>query len=1052
MKSALDPVIAQKLADHPANPIDALLSITVCDPSCGSGHFLIAAAHRIARNLAVVQTGEGEPPLEALREALRDVIANCIYGVDINPLAVELCKVALWLESLDPRKPLGFLDHRIKCGNSIIGATPELLKEGIPDDAFKPVEGDDPAVASSIRRKNKEERKGQQDLFMIQEDRSDWWEAASAYATWASLPEDNIKQVSEKARQYDTLLDGRAIRHQHDLADLWTAAFFWPLTKETYDTVPTQDVFRHLRDGAYALTGKTAGRVKALAEEHRFFHWHLEFPEVFMKQQGFDCVVGNPPWEKITTLGREFFSAIPEIVEEKRSDRRKALILALRDTDSVLYDRWIQQLRFDAATMHFMRTGGRFPLSAVGELNLYPLFVELSQYLTRKSGTVGMIIKTGMMLSPTWADFSSYLLENDRIESAFDFRNWNGWFPDIGYHERFTLLTMKKGRQKRDIVLGYYLDDTAEIRDASKTFTIARDEAIRLNPITKTVPAFESSLHKTCVMAVYDRFPVLGDKASEWEVHYTTGLHMAAEADKLRDFEELSSEGFEPDEFLRMKRGERAFVPLYEGKFIHQFDHRFASFEGIPRKNRFGIKAGTHNPTEDQKKDPAYHITPRYWISEEDAASDREARHLRGNWAIAFRDTTNVISNFRTSVACICSGVAFNYKAPNIMLEGPAEQKRAKDSLLFVALMNSFPFDFVVRQKFFGANFIKSILLQLAAPSMTVIQRHQSFILPRVLELSYTSWQLEGFAAECGFEGQPFIWDEIRRLQIRAELDALFFHIYGFSVDDAAFILDSYRILRDKDEDKFGEYRTKRLILEIYDTMQRAKDTGQSYQTHLSPSPGPPPTADGSFISMYRLDRANWPTHMHPPHPDWDESILNAWFDVCRGQWNYLEEHQVFPWVGRETFIYALIPYLIQEKPGAKFEFYRDAASLASCPERLETLLLDDNLRNEYRQLIFDIAWIRFPKDHRIRPRLIRETLQNKQIIQTTADSGITMIHGTCRLPPFPKELKPLLPLMLKAAVNLDKMQRHTLEDAEAAKMTFTQDEIAKELKALSAA
>jgi len=289
-----------------------------------------------------------------------------------------------------------------------------------------------------------------------------------------------------------------------------------------------------------------------------------------------------------------------------------------------------------------------------------------------------------------------------------------------------------------------------------------------------------------------------------------------------------------------MKKEVVTFVPLYEGKFIHQFDHRFASFEGILREKRFGIKAGTHTPSTDQKSNPAYHIMPRYWISEDDAASDREARDLRSSWAIAFRDTTNVISNFRTSVACICSGVAFNYKAPNIVLMGPSSQERARASLLFVTLMNSFSFDYVVRQKFFGANFIKSILLQLAAPSMTEIQRHQQFILPRALELSYTSWQLEGFSTECGHKGPPFIWDDMRRQQIRAELDALFFHVYGFSVDEAAFILDSYRILRDKDEEAFGEYRTKRLILEIYDEMAEAIRTGKPYQTRLDPPPADP--------------------------------------------------------------------------------------------------------------------------------------------------------------------------------------------------------------------
>lgn len=843
LDSALDPMVEEAIKGKTGAAAEAaILALKVCDPAVGSGHFLVGAAHRLARHLARMRAlaqGDSEPSPLLYQRALRDVIGRCLYGVDVNPMAAELCRVSLWLEALEPGKPLSFLDHHIRVGNSLLGATQELIVGGLPDEAFMPIDGDDKTVCSALKKRNKKEREGgQQDMLhmMVAEPQEEYNKIGTNTRSIESAPDDTIDDIKRKADQFRRLVVSPEYQHAQLVADAWCAAFVWAkLVNAAFEPITTDTIRRLIMDPK-ALPAAQQREVDRLSSQYQFFHWHLAFPEVFAKG-GFDCVLGNPPWEKITTLEREFFSGIPEIAQEKRSDRRKAHISALRNTDPVLYKRWIEQLRFDAAFMHFMRSSNRFPLSAVGELNLYPLFVELSNHLIGNLGAVGMIIKTGMMLSPTWAEFSSYLIDNDRIDSAFDFRNWNGWFPDIGYHERFSLLTMKKGRRKRDIVLGYYLDDTVEIKDSPKKFTISRDEAIRLNPITKTVPAFESRQHKTCVMAVYDRFPVLGDKASEWGVHYTTGLHMAAEADKLRDFEELSAEGFALDEFLRMKKEGVTFVPLYEGKFIHQFDHRFASFEGIPREKRFGIKAGTHTPSTDQKSNPAYHIMPRYWISEDDAASDREARDLRSSWAIAFRDTTNVISNFRTSVACICSGVAFNYKAPNIVLMGPSSQERARASLLFVTLMNSFSFDYVVRQKFFGANFIKSILLQLAAPSMTEIQRHQQFILPRALELSYTSWQLEGFSTECGYKGPPFIWDDMRRQQIRAELDALFFHVYGFSVDEAVFILDSYRILRDKDEEAFGEYRTKRLILDVYETMHRTGEAGQPYQTIVNPAP-----------------------------------------------------------------------------------------------------------------------------------------------------------------------------------------------------------------------
>lgn len=159
IKSALEPVIADRLASLGSDATieaqeQALLKLKVCDPACGSGHFLLAAARRIGKELARVRTGEMQPGAEPLRVAIRDVIQHCIYGVDLNPLAVDLCKVALWLEGLCRGLSLNFLDHRIKCGNSLVGVLDlDCLKEGIPDNAYKPVTGDDATIASRIKNR-----------------------------------------------------------------------------------------------------------------------------------------------------------------------------------------------------------------------------------------------------------------------------------------------------------------------------------------------------------------------------------------------------------------------------------------------------------------------------------------------------------------------------------------------------------------------------------------------------------------------------------------------------------------------------------------------------------------------------------------------------------------------------------------------------------------------------------------------------------------------------------------------------------------------------------
>lgn len=841
LDSALEPLLSAALKKP--DPEEALLSLKVVDPACGSGHFLIAAAHCIAKGLAVVRTGEGEPPLEALREALRDVVANCIYGVDINPLAVELCKVALWLESLDPRKPLGFLDHRIKCGNSIIGATPELLKEGIPDEAFKPIEGDDPAVATSIRRKNKEERKGQQDLFMIQESSSDWREAASAYATWASLPEDNIKQVSEKTRRYEILLEGQAVRYQHELAGLWTAAFFWPLTKETYDTVPTQDVFRRLRDGAYALAGKTAGRVKALAEEHRFFHWHLEFPEVFIKRRGFDCVLGNPPWERIKLQEKEFFAQRdPEIANAPNAAARKRLIANLPETNPDLWKAFASAKRMAEGESHFFRTSGRYPLSAVGDINTYQIFASLFRELLSDKGRAGIIVPSGIATDDTNKLFFQDLMRSKSLICFYDFENTEGFFPLVDRNFKFSLLTMAGSADIIDSSeFACSLLNVDQLKHKSCMYRLNLEDIHLLNPNTLTLPIFSSQEEVELTKSVYSRVPVLikegPPEENVWKIKFMRMFDMTNDSKLFFTREQLESAGYilKGNRFLKEAD---LYLPLYEAKMIHQFDHRFSHSEQPVSGQR--IRGSSVSINDEQHSDPFYFAMPRYWVS-----GNEVERRLRNKWSLVFRDIAGAVANVRTVVATIIGEAAVGNKAPLII---PGD-RMATECAGLTANLNSFAFDYFARQKVTGVSMNYFILKQLPTIDPKKYQQAcmwasyntvQSWILARIIELTYTAWDLQTFASDCGYSGSPFVWNKERRFLLRCELDAAFFLLYGIDKEFVSYIMETFPIVRRRDEQECGEYRTKNLILEIYDAMQRAKETSQPYQTILDPPPADP--------------------------------------------------------------------------------------------------------------------------------------------------------------------------------------------------------------------
>jgi len=304
IKHSLDYIIKDKLKEEDKET--ALLSITVCDVACGSGHILLNAARRIATELAVVRTGEDQPSPSAFRAAIRDVIRHCIYGVDLNPLAVELCKVALWLEAHNPNEPLNFLDHHIKCGNAIVGlAHFKELQKGIANEAFKTLPDDDKDIATSFRNKNKAEHKtkGQLSLYDLTGAKDNLDTVKAGYSQFMEMPEGTPEEISAKAEAYEKLTSGKGWYRLKELADLQVAQFFIPKTEVNKEMLTTDAKYRtYLNSGAQI---QDRGAAMAKSAEKRFFHWFLEFPEVF-SEGGFDCILGNPPYLNGTRISTNY--------------------------------------------------------------------------------------------------------------------------------------------------------------------------------------------------------------------------------------------------------------------------------------------------------------------------------------------------------------------------------------------------------------------------------------------------------------------------------------------------------------------------------------------------------------------------------------------------------------------------------------------------------------------------------------------------------------------------------------------------------------------------
>lgn len=316
---SLDYLIADKLKEP--NPEQGLLSLSICDVACGSGHILLSAARRVGFELAKLRSNEDQPTPSVLRLAIRDVIKNCIYGVDLNPLAVELCKVALWLEAHEPGQPLNFLDHRVKCGNAIVGlAHREELEKGIADEAFKNLSGDDKDIAKSWRDKNVKERKEREAKALqlkTEHERtttSSVQEAMQDYLQFATLPETTPEEIEKKAKSYQRFIDGKGFSFLKTMADTQIAQFFIPKTNANKDYLMTDSDFRQILGGYKGWQLQQTAKAKAIAEEKHFFHWFLEFPEVFGKG-GFDCILGNPPFLGGQKLSGSFGEAFLESIK-----------------------------------------------------------------------------------------------------------------------------------------------------------------------------------------------------------------------------------------------------------------------------------------------------------------------------------------------------------------------------------------------------------------------------------------------------------------------------------------------------------------------------------------------------------------------------------------------------------------------------------------------------------------------------------------------------------------------------------------------------------------
>ena len=876
LDTALDPVLDKTEAEAD-DPAKALLKLSIIDPACGSGHFLLAAARRIATRLARIRA-DGTPSLADFRHALRDVARSCLHGVDRNPMAVELTKVALWIETVDPGLPLGFFDAQIRCGDALLGVFDlKVLQDGIPDAAYKRLTGDDKETTKYYARANKDAKAGQGRLdFTGGGSRLPAIRPiATEYTGFRALSEDTLEDIITKDRRFRSMREGDAFHKAEMACDLYVAAFLLPKTggapaSRGARIVPTtSDLWQALDDGE--VWGPLIGHSK-IARRARAFHWPLEFPDV-MQRGGFDVVLGNPPWERIKLQEQEFFAALsPEIANAANKAARDRLIKALEKAalgtaDHALFDAFVQAKREAEATSEFVRVpgedGGRFALTGRGDVNTYALFAELFANLA--TGRAGVILPTGIATDSTTSTFFTKIIGSKRLVSLFSFYEIRLIFTATDDRNSFCLLTL--GETDQLPRFAFSILHASDTEDDRRVFELSAEQILEINPNTKTAPIFRSRADAEMTAKIYRNAPILindsqAKEGNPWDITFMTMFHMSNDSGIFKNYAQLASEGVACDGNSWWLNGQK-FLPLYEAKMIHQFDHRWAGYEA-------GVDDSGDDPVGD-RFDPNWEPLPRYWIDQADVDARLETKGWKTNWLMGWRDITN--ANAANSViATVFPKKASNHKLPLFFCKG-----RENIQHVLLANLNSLVLDYAAKQKIAGTNLTYFYMKQFPIlPPIFYTEPRLAFITPKVLELTYTSHSLAPFARDLGHDGPPFAWDEDRRALLRADLDAFYARAYGLTRDELRYILDpadvkgpdypseTFRVLKEKEIRHHGEYRTRRLVLAAWDRME-----ADGTFTELGLSAMPKADAAQVVVDLPPLDSLRngawvWPTSAQP--------------------------------------------------------------------------------------------------------------------------------------------------------------------------------------------
>lgn len=858
------------------DPAEKLLELRICDPAMGSGHFLVSLVDYLTDNViaamaeaetAVEWAADDMPYISPLGERIekirqtilhnaeekgwtvdaaqlddrhivrRMVLKRCVYGVDKNQMAVELAKVSLWLHTFTVGAPLSFLDHHLRCGDSLFGSWVRPAMDKLADWGSG-------LLLHGTLTKARTAAASMQTIEGL----------TDAEIAEAHRSADIFEGIVEVTRPLDTLLsmvhaiEWLGIKDKADMAAIqeWLKEGFGDVVavatgRKKIVIPPAPPPLSEIEKAKQAKQKKKSyspheiatrfseicGKAQELIGEERFLNWQVAFPGVWSdwesgeRKGGFDAVIGNPPWDRMKLQEVEWFAVRRrEIALAQRADDRKKMIKKLEKAKDPLAADYEKASARAEAGARMARDGGDYPLLSGGDVNLYSLFVERALALVKPKGVVGLLTPSGIASDKTASAFFKAVATGGRLKALYDFENKKVFFPDVHASFKFCVMVVSPARTFDKAICAFYVHHVSELSDPERCFPLTAADFARVNPNTGTAPIFRTRRDAALTTAIYGRLPVLvdrsgGEERKTWPVRYVRMFDMTNDSGLFRTRQELEEkEGAWPAGGNRWQSKKGEWLPLYEGKMVQAFDHRAASVVINPENQH--RPAQPLSATPEQHADPDWLPDPQFWVCGGECGWSPSVQ-----WVVGFKEIT-APTNVRTFISAVFPAVAFGNKVPILMPE-----KSNREDYLLAANFNSVPFDFVTRQKVQGQTLNLFIVEQLPVVPPDTYEKVKfgkktagELVREAVLELTYTAHDMAPFAKDMGHvdgKGEvlpPFTWDEERRLKLRAKLDAIYFNLYGITDrGDIRYIYSTFPIVEREEMEAYGSFRSRDLCL-----------------------------------------------------------------------------------------------------------------------------------------------------------------------------------------------------------------------------------------------